>query len=202
MLHNGRVMITSIAGVYPATRDPVTGKERKRVKVQPGRFWTYLDFKDKMIKWGDDLPLARYHHCVVKFNETTAFIFGGGDTAGQDGKGHVIRDYKRKQVMIKELRSGFFMHFPDPDTPQRYDISEVADDGTFPCKEGGNRVETQCGVRINQKNGHKELIVPNFEVKEKRPCTAILDMETFTWRKLAQDSRQNINESLISFLIR
>ncbi len=76
------------------------------------------------------------------------------------------------------------------------------DNGNFPCKENSNRVETQCGLRVNEFNGHKELIVPTYEVKNKQPCTAILDMETFTWRKLKNDNRQDINETLTAYLIR
>ena len=78
----------------------------------------------------------------------------------------------------------------------------MPDNGNFPCKENSNRVPTQCGLRINQENGHRELVVPTYEVKEKQPCTAILDMATFTWRKLAHDTRKHINESLESYYIR
>ena len=37
---------------------------------------------------------------------------------------------------------------------------------------------------------------------EKQPCTAILDLRTYRWRKLKFDSRLNVNESLRGYLIR
>ena len=35
----------------------------------------------------------------------------------------------------------------------------------------------------------KELVIPTFDVKARDPCTAILNMETFQWSKLAVDGR-------------
>ena len=78
------------------------------------------------MKWGaEELPLARHHHCVVQYNESTAFVFGGGDVGGENGEGYTLRQYRRKEAYVKELRSGFFMRFPDPSQPDYYLISEV-----------------------------------------------------------------------------
>ena len=203
ILHHGRIMITGIGGLNRPPRDPVTGKNTYLTqKVQPAKSWTYLDFKEKKIKWGVELPLARHNHCVVKYNQSSVFIFGGGDIAGETGQGYTRNKYKFMEAYVKELRSGFFMHFPDPSEPEKYVITELSDNGKFPCEENSNRVPTQCGIRANQDTGHKELIVPTYELKKRQPCTAILNMDTFTWRKLARDTRKHINESLISYLLR
>ena len=84
-----------------------------------------MDFTDKKMKWGKELPLARYHHCVVKYNESTAFVFGGADVVGENGEGYILRTYRLKFAIVKELRSGFFMRFLDPKNPQNYTITEV-----------------------------------------------------------------------------
>ena len=76
----------------------------------------------------------------------------------------------------------------------------MPDNGNFPCQENNNRMPTVCGLRTNQNNGHKELVVPTYEVEEKQPCTAILDINTNTWRKLEHDARKYINGSLVSYL--
>ncbi len=194
-------MITGIAGMNSPPKDPVTKKQTWFVrKVQPFKSWTYLDLKDKKQKWGDELPLARTMHCVVKYNESTAFIFGGGDIGGRNGEGYIQTTYNMWKAYVKELRSGFFMRIPDPNRPNKFIVTEMPDNGNFPCKENNNRVPTTCGLRTNKENGPKELVVPTYELEEKRPCTAILDMASFTWRKLEKDARKHINESLIAYV--
>ena len=197
------MMLPTIGGIYKP-RHPKSGKPTtKTQKIQPSRSMTYMDFQERRIKWGTELPEGRHLHCVVQYNESTAFVFGGGSTAGPDGQGDLFVNYKKKinTTVVQELRSGFFMNFPDPKQPRRYILTEVADDGKFPCGREAGRVGTHCGLRINEVSGHKELIVPTFEIETRTTCTAILDMQTFQWRKLRLDTRQNVDESLESFLI-
>ncbi len=126
MLHNGRIMVTSIGGLHRPPRNKTTGESTYLTEpAQPSKSWTYLDLKDKKMKWGPELPMARIYHCVVRYNESTAFAFGGGDVGGENGKGHLLNEYKYKEAFVKELRSGFFMRFPDPNRPDYYLISEV-----------------------------------------------------------------------------
>ncbi len=127
ILHQGQVVIPTIGGLYRPPLDPIKGSNTKNnVKIQPHKSTTYLDFQDKKIKWGPELPKGRYHHCVVKYNESTAFVFGGGEVAGKDGKGYLIKYYMRGVAIVKELRSGFFMHYPDPKQPDNYKITYVS----------------------------------------------------------------------------
>ena len=81
-------------------------------------------------------------------------------------------------------------------------ILKIPDNGGFPCKKGGGQVATQCGLRKNKNTHHKELIIATYEIETKQPCTAILDLQTFEWRKLKRDTRVNINETLRGYLIR
>ena len=128
VLHNGQVMVIGIGGLNLPPRNLTTGQPTHFSQpIQPANTWTYMDFKEKKIKWGKNLPFARYHHCVVKYNESTAFVFGGGDNGGENGKGYILAKYRFKgpEVFIKELRSGFFMRFPDPNDPQNNVVTEV-----------------------------------------------------------------------------
>ncbi len=126
VLYQGQIMVTGIGGLNPPPKDPVTGKRTVfSQSIQPSKAWTYMDFKDNKIKWGNDLPFGRHHHCVVKYNESTAFVFGGGDVGGEHGQGYILRNYRHKYAIVKDLHSGFFMRFLDPNDPQRYVIQKV-----------------------------------------------------------------------------
>ncbi len=119
-------MITMIGGINQSARDNITGEPTAlTTKVQPFKSWNYLDLKEKKMKWGKDMPFGRTNHCVVKYNESTALIFGGAEIAGINGEGYTGTKYNMLKAYMKELRSGFFMHFPDPDQPNKYVIEEV-----------------------------------------------------------------------------
>ena len=51
-------------------------------------------------------------------------------------------------------------------------------------------------------NGYdsREIVIPVFEVKTQTPCTAILDLTTWSWSKLPFDGPYNINENSQYFI--
>ncbi len=74
MLYKGQLMLPIIGGTIFYRRHPVTNEQ---LKQQPSNATAYVDFKDWRTKWGAKLPEGRHLHCIVKYNESTAFVFGG-----------------------------------------------------------------------------------------------------------------------------
>ena len=48
----------------------------------------------------------------------------------------------------------------------------------------------------------RELVVAKYHLDENKPCTAILDLDTLTWRRVTNDGRKGIQKTTTAQIYR
>ncbi len=101
ILHHGQLMLPAIGGI--------DWTNRRQNVLLTSNATSFLDFQDKRAKWGSPMPDKRHLHCVVKFNESTVIVFGGGNQINGLEAKFTIPNFIFTNLSLDELRSGFFM---------------------------------------------------------------------------------------------
>ena len=213
ILYDGQIFVRSIGGFYDRR------KKGPKSLLNPRKLVSYLDFHSKQLKYGDLLPRGRVRHCTVIFNESTALIYGGTFNLRVS-----MGQYLKNTPPAEELRSGWFIHFPDVTNASHFVVKPFEGRNKFPCGKSTGRMKTTCSIRkleSNQKYVQKlifeyegsvvikeltrELVVPAYDIGIERrgPCTAILNLETLKWRNLPFDGRGNdVTEAVEHYIIK
>ena len=182
-LYDGNITIMSVSGRYWS--EDFIG----RISFDYVTFVTYLDFQEKQIKFASNkIPKEeiRYTHCTTAVTQSTVFVYGG------------LRDNNSNKPQ-EIVYDGFFLHFPNYKDPNDYEYSKAVFRNEYPCgvevKEypipRNVHIPTQtCAFRV--RNSIRELVVPTYDYYNRKACTAILNLETLTWRSIPNDNRKQV----------